>query len=321
MPNGRTTLLDVAKLNGADKEVGLIEEVATSAPEAEIFPFRLISGLSYPTVTRTSLPSVGFRFANQGVTATKSAFIRKLVEAYIFGGRVEADKAVAMAYDEGMEAWEMVEALGVFKQSLISLGSQIWYGVGADAKGFPGIKSALPFTAGVADGSVINVAGTTASTASSVYAVKFGKQDVTLVGGNNAVPTLGDFRDETIYDANAAPLPGRVADLIGWIGLQIGNVNCVRRLANVTADSGKTLNGTFLARLVNSFPIGFRPDAIFMSRRSREQYQLSMTVVLNGGAGGDPNGMQTNVAPMPTHYDNIPIIATDSILNTDAIEA
>jgi len=317
----RITLLDVAKLNGADKEVGLIEEVLTSAPEAEVFPFRTINGTSYPTVTRVSFPSVGFRLANAGVTATKSEFVRKLVEAYIFGGRVEADRAVAMAYDEGMEAWEMVEALGTFRQSLIKLGSQIWYGISADAKGFPGIKAALPFTAGVADGSVINATGTTASTASSVYAVKFGKQDVTLVGGNGQVPRLGDFRDETIYDASSNPLPGRVADLIGWIGLQIGNVNCIRRIANLTADSGKGLTGTLLARLVNSFPVGYRPDAIFMSRRSREQYQLSMTVVLNGGAGGDPNGKQTTTAPMPTHYDNIPIIATDAILNTDAIEA
>jgi hypothetical protein len=146
----RFTLLDIAKLNGADKEVGLIEEVLTSAPEVQAFPFRTIVGTSYPTVTRVSLPNVGFRLANAGTTATKSEFSRNLVEAFIFGGRVEADRAVAMAYEDGMEAWEMIESLGTFRQSLIKLGSQIWYGIGADSKGFPGIKTALPFTAGVA---------------------------------------------------------------------------------------------------------------------------------------------------------------------------
>ncbi len=317
----RITLLDVAKLNGADKEVGLIEEVLTSAPEAEYFPFRTITGVSYPTVTRVSLPNVGFRFANAGVTATKSEFVRKLVEAYIFGGRVEADRAVAMVYDEGMEAWEMVEALGTFKQSLIKLGSQIWYGVSADSKGFPGIKAALPYTAGLADGSVINAAGTTASTASSVYAVKLGKQDVTLVGGNGQIPMLGDFRDETIYDASSNPLPGRVADLIGWIGMQIGNVNCVRRIANLTADSTKGCTDSLLADLMNSFPVGYRPDVIFMSRRSRLQLQKARTVVLNGGATGQVKGSDQQTAPIPTEYDGVPIIASDSILNTDAIEA
>lgn len=305
----RLTLLDVAKLNGADKEVGLIEEIATSAPEAETFPFRLIKGTSYPTVTRTSLPTVGFRLANQGNDASKSGFVRKLVQAFIFGGRVEADKAAAMAHDEGMEAFEMIEALGVFKASLIALGKQIWYGVSTDADGFPGVKSALPFTAGVADGSVINATGTTSSTASSVYAVKFGPQDVTLVGGNNAVPRLGDFRDETIYDDDDLPLPGRVADLIGWIGLQIANINCVRRIANVTADSGKGLTTDLLDSMLNSFPVGYRPDAIYMSRRSRLQLKQDLQTP------------ERPSVPMPTEYDGIPIIATDSILNTDAIEA
>jgi len=319
----RLTLLDVAKLNGADKMVGLIEEVLTSAPEAQVFPFRTITGTSYPTVTRTAYPGVGFRIANGGVTATKSEFVRKMVQAYILSGRVEADKAVAMAYEDGMEAYEMIEAMGVVRQALIEIGSQTWYGTSTDANGFPGIKAALPYTAGLADGSVINAGGTTATTASSVYAVKFGLQDCIYVGGNGRIPELSEFRDETIYDTSspALPLPGRVADLVGWIGLQIGSINSVRRIANVTADSTKTLTGSLLASLVNSFPIGYRPDAIFMSRRSRLQYQQSMTVVLNGGAGGDPTGAQTVVAPIPTSYDGIPIYATDSILNTDAIEA
>lgn len=303
------TLLDIAKLNGADKEVGLIEEVLTSAPEVQNFPFRTIIGTSYPTVTRVSLPTVGFRAANDGTDPSKSEFARKLVQAYIFGGRVEADKAVALAYEDGMDAWEMIEAMGFLKASLISLGSQIWYGTANDAEGFPGIKQALPYTAGIADGSVINAAGTTASTASSVYAVKYGSQDVTLIGGNGDVPRLGDFRDETITGENSKPLPGRVADLIGWVGLQIANINCVRRIANLTADSGKGLTTDLLDQLLNSFPVGVRPDAIYLSRRSRRQLQSELKTP------------ERPTVPLPTEYDGIPLIASDSILNTDAIEA
>lgn len=314
----RLTLLDVAKLNGADKVVGLIEEVLTSAPEAQRFPFRVISGTSYPTLTRVSYPGVGFRVANAGVATTKSEFVRKLVQAYIFGGRVEADKAVAMAYEDGMEAYEMMEAVGTMRQALIDLGRQIWYGTSFDADGFPGIKAALPYTAGIADGSVINATGSTANTASSVYAVKFGLQDCTLVGGNGRVPELSEFRDETIYDGDDLPLPGRVADLVGWIGLQIGSVNSVRRIANLTAESGKGLTDSLLAQLLNSFPAGHIPDAIFMSRRSRLQLQISRSAVgqVASGTGGAPA-----FAGLPDNYDGIPIIATDSILNTDAIEA
>lgn len=314
----RATLLDIAKLNGADKEVGLIEENLTYAPEAALFPFRTIRGTSFPTVTRNTYPGVGFRNANEGTTATKSTFTRKLVEAYILSGRVEVDKAVAMAHEDGMEAYEMIEASGVYKQSLIEMGSQVWYGTSTDAKGFPGIKAALPFTAGVADGSVINATGTTSSTASGIYAVKFGDQDVTFVGGNGTIPTLSDFRDETIYDADSAPLPGRVADLLGWVGLQIGNINCVRRIANVTEDSGKGCTDALLAKLLNSFPAGVRPDGIFMSRRSRLQLQISRSAVgqVAASEGGNPA-----FSGVPTNFDGVPIVATDSILNTDAIES
>lgn len=314
----RHTLLDIAKLNGADKEVGLIEENLTYAPEAAMFPFRPIRGTSFHTVTRNTYPGVGFRNANEGTAATKSTFTRKLVEAFIVGGRVEVDRAVAMAFEDGMEALEMIEASGVMRQTMIEMGSQVWYGTSVDSKGFPGIKAALPYTAGVADGSVINATGSTASTASSVYAVKFGEQDVTLIGGNSSIPMLGDFRDETIYDASDAPLPGRVADLVGWVGLQIGNINCVRRIANVTADNGAGLTDSLLSSLLNSFPAGVRPDAIFCSRRSRLQLQKSRSAVgqVAASEGGNPA-----FSGVPTNFDGVPIVATDSILNTDAIEA
>lgn len=314
----RATLLDIAKLTGTDKVVGLIEENLNAAPEVALFPFRTIAGTSFHTVTRTAYPGVGFRAANEGVAGTKSAFVKKLVECFILSGRVEVDKAVGLAYEDGLPAWEMIEASGVFKQSMLEIGSQIWYGTTADSKGFPGIKAALPYTAGVADGSVINATGSTASTASSVYAVKFGAQDVTLIGGNGGIPELGDFRDETILDGSSNPLPGRVADLIGWVGLQISNINCVRRIANVTADSGKGLTDSLLADLVNSFPSGVRPDAIFCSRRSRLQLQKSRSAVgqVAANEGGNPA-----FSALPTNYDGIPIVATDSILNTDAIES
>ena len=84
MPNN-TTLLDLAKLNGADPVVGLIEEVATSSPEVVTIPARTIRGTSYKTVVRNSRPSVAFRSANEGTAGTKSNFAERLVEAELDG--------------------------------------------------------------------------------------------------------------------------------------------------------------------------------------------------------------------------------------------
>jgi hypothetical protein len=54
-----------------------------------------------------------------------------------------------------------------------------------------------------------------------------------------------------------------------------------------------------------------------MSRRSRQQLQISRTVTLQGSGTSRPN--QATVAPIPTEYDGVPIIATDSILNTETL--
>ena len=109
-----------------------------------------------------------------------------------------------------------------------------------------------------------------------------------------------------------------MAGLTAWIGMQIGNENCVRRLLNLTEDSGKGLTDARLALLRATFPVGFEPDAYFMSRRSRAQLQTSRTISLQ--ATGKNRTDQPNIAPLPTEYEGTPIIVTESIGNADAIE-
>lgn len=315
----QATLLDIAKLNNNDKLVGLIEENLTYAPELNYFPARTIKGTTFNTVVRTGFPTVGFRAANAGFTPSKSTFDKRQVQCFIFGGVIQVDKAVAKAYEDGPEAWEAIESMGVAKQAMISLGSQCWYGTSADSAGYPGIKAA------VAKGSTIAVdaTGTTANTASSVYAVKFGTQNVTLVVGDGGIMTLSPFTDQQIVDPNASTkfIPSRVADMSSWVGLQVGNVNCAGRILNLTEDAGKGLTDLLLAKLISQFPVGFTPDAFFMSRRSRRELQDSRTVTIFGGPGSTkPGGNISKQAPTPSEYEGIPIVATDSILNTDAVE-
>jgi len=316
------TLLDIAKLNGNDRVVGLIEENIKYSPEARLFPLRTVKGTSYKTGVRTGLPTTGFRNANEGQTPSKSTFTQRLIECYIFGGNVQADVAVAKAYEDGEAAWQMIEASGVMESAMRKLGSQIWYGVSTDAKGFPGIKAATAFGATTSAGDVItiNATGTTASTASSVYVVKFGVQDVQMIAGNNSTFELGDFYKQIV----AGPVAGTsyeawVSALTSWFGLQIGNENAVRRICNLTAETGKGLTDILMAQLEATFPVGYKPDAYFVSRRSNSQLQASRTVTLFGQATTRPN--QPTIAPRPTEYNGVPIIESDSILNTDAIES
>ena len=313
------TMLDVAKLSGNDPVIGLIEENLRFSPEVTVFPFRTIRGTSYRTGLRTGLPTVGFRAANEGQTPSKSTFRQALVEAYAFGGQIEIDKAVADASEDGPAALQAIEASGVMQAGMRAIGSQIWYGVTQDSKGFPGLKAGTPVGVSTlaGDALTVNATGTTAGTASSVYAVKFGPQDLQLIGGNNMAWNLDPFTVQQIVASNAGKLTAYVAGLTSWIGLQGVNENCVRRIYNLTADSGKGLTDALLAQLLATFPVGYMPDAIFMSRRSRSQLQTSRTVTLFGQGSTRPD--QPLIAPLPTSYDGVPLYVTDSILNTDVI--
>jgi hypothetical protein len=317
------TLLDVAKLKGNDATIGLIEANLKHAPEVAMFPFRPIKGTSYKTGIRTGLPTTGFRKANEGQVPSKSTFAQALIEAFIFGGQIEVDKAVADADERGAEYVKALEASGVTQSAMRNIGSQIWYGTTVGADGFPGLKAATPFGGTTLNGDAltINAAGTTANTASSVYAVKLGEQDITLIGGNDSAFTLGEWQTQQVVTnpTTNAKMTAYVNGLAAWIGLQVGHENCVRRICNLTADSTKGLTDARLAALLETFPVGFVPDFIAMSRRSRSQLQASRTVVLQGQGKSRPE--QPAIAPLPTEYDGIPFMVTDSILNTDAIEA
>lgn len=318
------TLLDVSRLTNNDVAVGLIEENLAFAPEVNAFLSRVIPGTNYRTAVASGTPTTSFTAANEGVTKARSVLEQRLVECFILRGAVEMDKAVSVA-SQGLsiEDLEMIEAMRVTKSALLTIGSQIWYGTSASAKGFAGIKDFVPKTAAAGKSEIfVDATGTTGATASSMYAVKFGLQDAHLVWGNNQTLSLSEFRDQQLTDGSGGKYAGRVAELTAWAGLQIGNVNCVGRIGNLTADSGKGLTDSLISQLLEKFPVGYAPDALFMSRRSAGQLSRSRSVTIFSMAGVAPGNNRTtaNIAPPVPDYYGIPIVVTDSILNTDAIE-
>lgn len=295
-----TTLLDLAKNQGNDLVIGLIEESIKTQPEFRLFPARTISGTSYKTVIRKSLPTAQFRNANEGVTRTKSEYEQKTVETFIVDLQIACDKAIADAWEGGRETYFAREALGVMESAMRLVGSQVYYGVSNDAKGFPGLKA-------IVDSSMeVDAGGSTAKT--SVWAVKYGLQDVQFQFGNNtSLELLPEWRIETVLDSNNKPYTAYVNNLTGWIGLQVVNKNSIARIKNVGTDSGKGMTDSLAHDLLDSFPSGVVPDAIFMSRRSRTQLRKSRTAT-------NPSGQPPS---MPTDIDGVPIIVTDSITNAE----
>ena len=314
------TMLDIAKSNGSDVTVGLIEENLNAAPEIEVLPARSIKGTSFKTLVRTAYPTTGFRAANGSNQPTKSTYVNKMFETFYYDGQMEVDNATATADEQGPDHALAMEADGHGRAFLLKGGSQVWYGQGTngDALGFPGAHD-------IVDSSLlVDATGTTASTASSIYAVVANPKFFELILGNNTVLNVGQWRMQTItrtINTVAGEITAWKNSLEGWIGAAWYSKYAVARIKNVTADSGKGATDTLLATLISNFPVGVKPTHIFMSRRSRRQLQISRTVTLYGGPGNlKPGSNLATIAPVPTEYDGIPIIATDSILNTEAIE-
>lgn len=314
----RPTLLDLLKQNGADAVVGIVDEAGRVVPEVSgnslvglapvqvpnVGMTRTIKGLGFPTCVRTALPTAPFRDINEGVAALVNSYERRTVETYVLNPRWECDKAIADRHEDGPLAYCGNEAQGILQAALMGLGKQFYYGRGTgDAKGHPGLIDALDSS------HTIDAGGTTAGTGSSVWAVRFGPQAVQWVVGENGKVAVSDLRVESIADANGNRFSAYIQEILAYVGLQVASVHAVGRIKKLTADTGKTLTDDLISDLLATFPVGMRPDCLFMSRRSLKQLQQSRTAT---NATGAP-------APFPTEAYGVPILPTDSLLDTEAL--
>lgn len=336
--NGMITSLELARLNCGEAVRGFVEESAGEIPEFNLFPAEQLGAgeLKYETLIRTGYPTAGFHDMGGGHTVTKSSWKNEIFECYPFGGMIQAIKHVADNNKRGGAAGLFAaEAAGMTKSSMFAIAQQIYGGRVVGAKGFPGLKNFTAFGTTFTDpltGKIYSLCingstGATANTGSSVYMIKFNRagegqlpDGVTLTYGTGSVFTMEDPTIETMVDPNDSAKKVRVytSDLQGFAGLIIPNQHSVRRITNLSSDSGKGLTDTLLGSAWEAWPQGIKPDVILMSARSRRQLQVARSVVLNGSGTTRPN--QPAEAPVPTDYNGCPIVATDAIPDTDAIE-
>lgn len=309
------TMLDLAKQTGTDETIPLIEENLLYAPEMTILPARMIKGTSYQSLIRTNFPTVPFRAANGTSAGIKSEYQNKTHETFYLDGQMEVDNAIASGSQRGQDFVLTTEASGAVRGAMITLGKQVFYGVsgGGDSSGFPGAYDIVDTNL------VLDATGSTSSTGSSVYLIVALPGFMGLIFGNSTVLTPNEWRKQTYTDSNGNKRTVWNNSIEGWVGLEWLNKYAVVRIKNLTAQAGKTLTDTLLAQAIELLPVGVRPTHIFMSRRSRRQLQVSRTVSIFGQGTSLPGANQSLIAPTPVSYEGIPIIATDSIGNTEAI--
>jgi hypothetical protein len=314
MADAYLNMLDLSKKTGADAVTGLIETNLSRYPEARLFPARTIAGTSYKTLLRSEYPTPAFRSVNEGVELQKATYDSKLVSCAFLDGQLEIDEAVVTADDGGVASVMELEASGMIRGILRTLGKQVWYGTSNDAKGFPGAQS-------VVDSSlVVDATGTTASTGSSVYLVAFGPQSVSMVFGEGRLLSMPEWTRQRVT-RNSKSLFAWVSNISGWAGVQWANPYALGRIKNLTEDANKGLTDSLIQDLLARFPedADLSNARLFMTRRSARQLQKSRSATSVSNLGPRTAGGIEVAAPWPTESCGIPIELTSSIVNTETI--
>lgn len=299
----------VEKARNADRVTGILEEAIQSFPELRYFPVRTVQKDVYTYLKRSALPSSGgFRTVNDGVVPANSTFTEVTVTLKLLNQIVMVDKAVAMAYVDGPEAYMMAEAVGAMSAFFSKLLGQVFYGTGADANGFSGLANIVD------SAMVVNAGGTANNTASSVWALNLADP----TGVHIVFKSDQELNPIEIPDPVEQMVPGTTSntyfkvlstEILAWVALQPGHKYQIGRIKNITEDSGKGLTDALMADLYNKFPEGSKPTAFFMTRRSLGQLMKSRTAY-------NPQGMPPVV---PVDWNGIPIVVSEVLTDTEAV--
>lgn len=351
MPVATPNAVDLAAGAGNQYIAGLLRAIYDQIPVFNSFPAFDMVGTSIYSLALASLPTAGgFLDLNEGYTSSKAQLVMGKVEAKRVGALIEAAKSTTDLWNQTHpgQNWIDIQVKARLISELQNLEKNIFLGTVNDAKAFYGLKqicspttantlaltgsATVPFTK-----SVLNVAGTTSSTATSIYSVCHGPEDAALyMGGPQGVAgflSMSEIMEQYQFDTGSTTQKQKyyITDGEGFCVVSLMGSSeafadrkypqySVRRAMNVTADSGKGCTEIVLDKLISMHPQGHKPTAFYMSIRSQEQ--LLADRIANGVVQLMQGGTGTVRQGLPTEHRGIPIIVAEYAITDDqAIES
>jgi len=285
---------------------GMVSEVLNDAPLLARLAARPRQGFSFRYSRKTADPFVGFRAINDGRTNSKATYDQKTVTCEVLDASNQVDVAVADADELGIDHCLAQNNIDHLQAALFAAERQIIYG--GDALGFDGFVD-LDGCDGTASDMVVDATGSTANTASSVWLIRTSNNDASIIWGSNGQIKVGERTVIQAQGATTGTYPAWYTPITAWMGLQVAASYDVCRIANLTAQTNKGLTDDLIAEAISRFPSARQPNIIALNRRSLMQLQQSRQATSPTGAP----------PPFPTEAFNIPIVVTDSIINTESI--
>jgi hypothetical protein len=316
MAESYNTLAGLVQLNDKNLADLNVSDLLDDAPLLKVLHAQPASnGTVHYYLKQTTASSAAFRDALDAVAKTASADTKVTCTLKIMDASFSTDVALADAYKGGRDAWLQLELMRSLKQVFAVAEKQIFYGTGADAKGFAGIIDSSGHDA-IADAMVFNAAGSNAATQTSCFLIRHGMDDVSFIMGNDGKIVVED--EPTIIAKAGAVLtsatyPALYVPVTGYSGLQLGGAYSIARIANIECQT-LTANTAFtddtVAGALSLFPAARQPNVIVMNRNALRLLRQSRSAYSPTGAP----------APIPQEVFGIPIIVTDQIVSTEAVE-
>jgi hypothetical protein len=304
MSDSLLTLADLVNINGAGISDAEITDIIAGAPVlAALAADGASDGTIHKYLKETGAPVVGFRDPDEGRDHSKSTDELVTINLKVIDASYHVIKVIADAYKKGADALIAREGIRHLRAAFALAEKQIFNGL--DVKGFSSLISSLAY---LGHPMVYNAGGATACT--SVWMIRSTPDmaNAVVIAGNDGKIEMDETFVQFIEDGSSPTkkLAAYMTPVEGWLGLQLGSAYSVARLANVDNGSYK-LTDDLLSELFALFPEDQPPTMICMNKRSRKQLQQSRTAV---NVTGQP-------APWPTFWEDIPIISTSGILNTE----
>ncbi len=314
MAESYNTLAGLVQFNDRNLADLNVTDLLEDAPLLEVLHAQPASnGTLHKYLKQTTASSAAFRDALDGTTKTASADTLVTDTLKILDGSFDTDVALADAYKGGRDAWLEMELIRTMKQVFAVAEKQVFYGTGEDASGFAGLVDDGQLDA-IADTMVVNAGGSNASTQTSCFMLRHGQNDCSFILGNDGNIVVED--DPTIIQkagSGSGTFPALYVPVTGYSGFQIGGAYSAARIANIECNdltSTSAFTDVHLMTALSKFPGGRGPNVIAMNRNAQLLLWASRTAV-------NPTGAP---ASTPTEFMGIPIVVTDQIDSTEAVE-
>lgn len=317
------TLLDLITLQKNDPLTGLVEDVTTYAPEVSSIPVVVRPGITYYIAKRTALPTSGFRQVNAGIASSKSSYKKEVKEMFPIDCQVTTDELIVKGDDRSTGDILSHEAQGALQSTLITVGSQTYYGAANDgSNGFVGLRAQMYGTA--------SAGGTTNS--STAYALWLNPHGVSYDVGKDGVIAMPPFqRQQIAAPTGTGTIFAWVSNISFYIGLSVKSNYSVWGVTGITTHT-TGVTGSFIsgqstiydqamtdrkaAELVAQIPLVRRNGLVwFMNRQSHfllQQSRAAINFQVASAANASPAW-----SSRPEMCEGFPVIVTDSITNTE----